>query len=170
LRNKTVKSGGTYLVAGQAVLYACASQLLQELFGVQLSAASITRFVSTCHWPLTEVKTQLEAALVNVFVLDQDEMGLWARKIGWWVHVSSTDRLTYYAAHQSRGRVAMFCYICRYLSILRKQGIDLLSALDHTLAGHSVFPAFAWAIRIVTPEYLSSPKAICADLPQAKTL
>jgi transposase len=38
--------------------------------------------------------------------------------------------------------VAMFCRIRSYLSTLRKQGVALLSALDHTLSGHPVFPAF----------------------------
>jgi hypothetical protein len=38
--------------------------------------------------------------------------------------------------------VAMFCRIRSYLSTLRKQGIELLSALDHTLSGHPVLPAF----------------------------
>ncbi len=39
--------------------------------------------------------------------------------------------------------VVMFCRIRSYLSTLRKQGIELLSALDHTLLGHPVLPAFA---------------------------
>src|SRR2546426_3335799 len=39
--------------------------------------------------------------------------------------------------------VAMFCRIRSYLSTLRKQGIELLSALEHTLSGHPVVPAFA---------------------------
>src|SRR5258708_34767491 len=39
--------------------------------------------------------------------------------------------------------VVMFCRIRSYLSTLRKQGIKLLSALDHTLAGHPVLPAFS---------------------------
>jgi transposase len=38
--------------------------------------------------------------------------------------------------------VAMFCRIRSYLSTLRKQGIELLSALDHALSGHPVLPAF----------------------------
>ena len=38
--------------------------------------------------------------------------------------------------------VTMFCRIRSYLSTLRKQGIELLSALDHTLSGHPVLPAF----------------------------
>ena len=44
---------------------------------------------------------------------------------------------------RTEGGVAMFCRIRSYLSTLRKQGIELLSALDHALAGHPVLPAFA---------------------------
>ena len=39
--------------------------------------------------------------------------------------------------------VAMFCRIRSYLSTLRKQGIELFSALEHTLLGHPVLPAFS---------------------------
>src|SRR5215470_17505853 len=38
--------------------------------------------------------------------------------------------------------VAMFCRMRSYLSTLRKQGIELLAALEHTLAGHPVLPLF----------------------------
>ncbi len=39
--------------------------------------------------------------------------------------------------------VAMFCRIRSYLSTLRKQGLELLSALEHTLSGHPLLPAFS---------------------------
>jgi transposase len=39
--------------------------------------------------------------------------------------------------------VAMFCRIRSYLSTLRKQGIELFAALNHTLSGDPVLPAFA---------------------------
>jgi transposase len=38
--------------------------------------------------------------------------------------------------------IVMFCRIRSYLSTLRKQELDLLPALDQTLAGHPVLPAF----------------------------
>ena len=38
--------------------------------------------------------------------------------------------------------VAMFCRIRSYLSTLRKQGIALPSAFEHTFSGHAVFPVF----------------------------
>ena len=39
--------------------------------------------------------------------------------------------------------LTMFCRIRSYLSTLRKQGMQRLAALDHTLAGHPVLPAFS---------------------------
>src|SRR5947209_4509262 len=103
----SIQSVATYLVEGQCVPYARASQLLRELLGVQLSAGSIASFVKTCHEQLTEVETQLKAALVKARVLNQDETGLRVGKAGWWVHVCSTERLTHYAAHRHRGRKAL---------------------------------------------------------------
>jgi transposase len=103
----SIQTVATYLVEGQSVPYARASQLLQELLGVQLSAGSIATFVTTCHQQLAEVETSLKAALVKTKVIHQDETGLRVGKTGWWVHVCSTDRLTHYAAHRSRGGKAL---------------------------------------------------------------
>ncbi|QBD75590.1 IS66 family transposase [Ktedonosporobacter rubrisoli] len=102
-----IQTLATYLVQGQALPYARASQLLQELLGVQLSAGSIASFVKTCYHQLEEVETRLRAAVVKAKVLNQDETGMRVGTEGWWVHVCSTARLTYYAAHPSRGRVAL---------------------------------------------------------------
>lgn len=44
---------------------------------------------------------------------------------------------------RSEAGIVRFCRIRSYLSTLRKQGIALLPALDRTLAGDPVFPAFA---------------------------
>jgi transposase len=82
-------------------------RLLHELLGVQLPAGSIARLVHTCHQHLAEVESCLKAALVKAHVIHQDETGLRVGQEGWWVHVCSTDRLTHYAAHPSRGREAL---------------------------------------------------------------
>lgn len=92
------------LVEGQAVPYARISQLLHDLLGVQLSAGSIASFVKMCHQNLASVEDDLKEALTKGAVLHQDETGMRVGTQGWWVHVSSTDRLTHYAAHPSRGR------------------------------------------------------------------
>jgi transposase len=103
----SIQALAVYLVEGQSVPYARASQLLQDLLGVQLSVGSIARFVSSCHRQLAEVETLLKAALVKAGVIHQDETGLRVAKTGQWVHVCSTQRLTHYAAHRSRGRQAL---------------------------------------------------------------
>jgi transposase len=103
----SIQTVATYLVEGQAVPYARASQLLRDLLGIQLSAGSLASFVNTCHQQLAEVETQLKAALVKARVLNQDETGLRVGTTGCWVHVCSTARLTHYAAHKSRGREAL---------------------------------------------------------------
>ena len=102
-----IQALSTYLVSFQAVPYARASQLLQDLFGVQLSPGSMPCFVSQCHVHLAEWEATLKAALLKADVLHQDETGLRVGKSGWWVHVCSTKHLTHYGAHPSRGREGM---------------------------------------------------------------
>jgi transposase len=102
-----IQTVATYLVAGQVVPYARASQLLHDLFGVQLSPASIAHFVHCCHQHLAKWETRLKAALVRVRVLHQDETGMRVGKEGWWVHVCATEQLTHYGANPSRGREGM---------------------------------------------------------------
>jgi transposase len=103
----SIQTLATYLVEGQARPYARASQLLQELLGVQLSAGSSARLVSTCQKPLAEVETRLKAAKVQTKVLHQDETAVRVGTTGWWVHVCSTARRTHSAAHPRRGRTAL---------------------------------------------------------------
>ena len=77
-----IQTLATYLVEGQSVPYARASQLLQELLGVLLSAGSIATFVKTCHRQLAEVETSLKAAFVKAKVIHQDETRLRVGKSG----------------------------------------------------------------------------------------
>jgi transposase len=102
-----IQTVATYLVAGQSVPYSRASQLLHDLFGVQLSPGSIARFVTRCHQHLAEWETTLKAALVKARVLHQDETGMRVGTSGWWVHVCAIEHLTHYGANPSRGREGM---------------------------------------------------------------
>jgi transposase len=93
-----------YLVEGQVVPYARASQLLHDLLGVQLSPASIARFISRCHEHLAPLEANLKGALHEANVLHQDETPMRVGTDHLWVHVSATERLTHYAAHPKRGQ------------------------------------------------------------------
>jgi transposase len=89
------------------VPYARAVQLLQEWFGVQMSAGSLASFVTQCHARLAGVEEQIKEALKKVAVLHQDETGLRVKRETHWVHVACTPRLTHYAVQANRGRKAM---------------------------------------------------------------
>lgn len=102
-----IQTVATYLVAGQTVPYARANQVMHDLFDVQLSSASIARFVQCCHQHLAEWETGLKAALLKARVLHQDETGKRVGTSGWWVHVCATERLTHYGANPSREREGM---------------------------------------------------------------
>jgi transposase len=96
-----------YLVEGQAVPYARASQLLHDLLGVQLSAGSIARFIEHCHQQLAPVEVNLKAALHKAALIHQDETPMRVGTDHRWVHVSATEQLTHYAAHLKRGGEAL---------------------------------------------------------------
>lgn len=102
-----IQALAVYLVEGQLLPYARASQLLREVFGIQVSAGSLVPFVQQCHQQLAEVETQLKAALVQAPVIHQDETGVRVHAHTHWVHVCSTERLTHYGAHAKRGREAL---------------------------------------------------------------
>ncbi|GCE15590.1 hypothetical protein KTT_54490 [Tengunoibacter tsumagoiensis] len=102
-----IQTIATYLVAGQTVPYARASQLLHDLFGVHLSPASMAGFAARCSQELAEWETQLKATILKARVLHQDETGMRVGKEGWWVHVCATSQLTHYGAHLKRGRAGM---------------------------------------------------------------
>lgn len=102
-----IQALATYLVEGHSLPYARASQLLQEVFDIQLSAGSIATFVTTCHQQLAEVESVLKASLMQASVMHQDETAMHVDGAGYWVDVCSTERQTHYAAHPSRGRAAL---------------------------------------------------------------
>ncbi|WP_052568993.1 hypothetical protein [Ktedonobacter racemifer] len=56
---------------------------------------------------------------------------------------SDTSQQKVSGSFRTEEGIAMFCRIRSYLSTLRKQGMKLLSALEQTLAGNPVLPAFS---------------------------
>ena len=92
-----------YLVEGQCVPFARAAQLLQEWFGIQMSAGSLPSFLKRCHEQLAGFEAQLKQALTREPVLHQDETGMRVKQSIHWVHVASTAKLTHLGAHVLRG-------------------------------------------------------------------
>jgi transposase len=102
-----IQALGVYLVEGQMVPYARASQMLREIFGLQISAGSLAGWVRTCSQALIEVETRIKEGLRKANVIHQDETGVRVRRHHSYVHVCSTPQLTHFGYHPSRGRVAL---------------------------------------------------------------
>lgn len=102
-----IQALGVYLVQGQMVPYARASQMLREVFGLQISASSLLGWVRTCSQALSTVENRIKESLRKASVINQDETGVRVRKHQSYVHVCSTPQLTHFGYHPSRGRVAL---------------------------------------------------------------
>jgi transposase len=96
-----------YLVEGQMVPYARASQMMREVFGLQIAASSLVQWVRKSAQAVAEVENRIKESLKQASVIHQDETTLRVRKHRSYVHVCSTPQLTHFGYHPSRGRVAL---------------------------------------------------------------
>jgi transposase len=81
--------------------------VLAEVFGCPLSERTLERAVGACDARLAEAEAAIKRGVQAAEVAHFDETGLKVGGNGWWLHVASTPRLTFYAAHQQRGRAAL---------------------------------------------------------------
>ena len=99
-----LKALGVYLRDYQLLPFARTSQLLADLFGTPLCKATLPRALVECSERLKPVCETIRNALNASRVLHCDETGM--RVLGklHWVHSASTEALTYYTCHPSRGK------------------------------------------------------------------
>jgi transposase len=95
-----------YLCIYQLLPYDRISELFSDLFGRSLSTATVVKAVSDCHENLAGVEEQIKELLVEAEVLNVDETGMRVNGIRQWLHVASTEHLTWYGYHQKRGSQA----------------------------------------------------------------
>lgn len=96
-----------YLTQYQLLPFARAEQLLTDLFGQSPCEGTLALAHANCYDGLKSVEASIKDALLKAPVAHFDETGARVEKALHWLHVASTDRLTYYAHHKKRGREAM---------------------------------------------------------------
>jgi len=101
-----IKALATYLVNYQLLPYGRASELLNDLYSAQISPGTLAMWVAECAEQLAESETAIKTAISGATVLHCDETGLYVEGKRQWLHVGSTSKLTYYAAHPKRGKAA----------------------------------------------------------------
>jgi transposase len=82
-------------------------RVLGEVFGCPISGGTLERMVARCADAVGGIGAAIKQAVIAAPVLHADETGLSLGGTTVWLHVASTDRLTWYATHPKRGREAL---------------------------------------------------------------
>lgn len=102
-----VRSLIVYLMDYQLLPSARVQELLSEVLGCSLSEGTLYETRQACFERLGEVETNIFEALQQAKVAHFDETGLRVNGKLMWLHVASTQALTYYFIHPKRGSEAI---------------------------------------------------------------
>ena len=102
-----VATVGVYLNQEQLLPLARTCEVLSDLFDCPISEGTLESAVGACHEQLAEAEAAIKRGVEAAEVAHFDETGLKVGGKSSWLHVASTPGLTYYAAHQKRGREAL---------------------------------------------------------------
>lgn len=101
-----IKAYAVYLNQYQLIPYERIRELFVDLFGTGLSAGTIVNANRTCSIALKPVEEAIKNKVTASPVVHFDETGLYTEEKRWWLHVASTEDLTYYGCHPKRGKAA----------------------------------------------------------------
>ncbi len=96
-----------YLLDYQLLPSARVTELLSDVFGCELSESTLYTSRESCFAGLASVEAAIAAQVQQAEVLHCDETGMRVKGTLWWLHVASTDSLTFYFVHTKRGKEAM---------------------------------------------------------------
>jgi transposase len=96
-----------YLLVFQHVPVARTQALISDLTGARPSTGWISSVLSTVAEVLRDTEKLLKSLIVLAQVIHVDETSSNINGARWWLHVASTDKLTAYHLHPSRGRTAV---------------------------------------------------------------
>jgi len=78
-----------------------------DIFNQSISVGTIKSAIKKGFNHLAPAEKHIKQQLVNALVLHGDETGFRVNKQSYWLHVNCTEKLTFYAPHKKRGRIAM---------------------------------------------------------------
>ena len=96
-----------YLLVFQHVPVARTAMLISDLSGARPSTGWISSVLSTVADLLVDTEKLIKSLIVLAHVIHVDETTSNINGARWWLHVASTDKLTAYLLHPSRGRTAV---------------------------------------------------------------
>lgn len=102
-----IKSLVVYLSNGNFIASDRLGEALSSIFNASLSEGSIYNFLKECSNKLTPFIDRVKKNLINSYILHSDETSMSTNGKKKYLFVHSTERLTYYFIHRSRGKKAM---------------------------------------------------------------
>jgi transposase len=102
-----IRARCVYLLNYQLLPYQRTSELLRDLFGCQMSAATLSNIVREGAENLIDTELEIKDQLRGSATLHADETGFRVANRLHYVHVASSERLTHYGGHTRRGTRAM---------------------------------------------------------------
>ena len=102
-----IQAQATYLTMYQLLPLKRTCELFEDFYGHAPSEAFLVSAIDQTHEQIQPTLDTIYAQLVEADVLHNDETGMRVEGKLQWLHVSSTEQLTYYAVHGKRGQKAM---------------------------------------------------------------
>ena len=102
-----VKSTLVYLTQQQLLPMERTVQLFDDLYGVKLSAGTVHTSIAQAAQRLAATHERIAQAVSSAPVVHFDETGQRTDARLRWLHTATTPELTWYGAHDKRGRIAM---------------------------------------------------------------
>jgi len=102
-----LKAMMVYLMEGQLLPSHRACEVLKDLMNVSVSDGTFYTTRDQCFEHLGPIEATIKQAIETNEVVHFDETSLRVNQRLWWLHVASTNGLTYYFVHPKRGQVAM---------------------------------------------------------------
>jgi transposase len=102
-----IKSLMVYMSQYQLLPYARLREFFSDLFNQSISEGTLVNVNKEMHIKLEKTEEKIKELLINSSKLHADETGCQINKIGHWLHVASTEKLTYYGVHRKRGNEAI---------------------------------------------------------------
>ena len=97
----------TYLQNYQFLSYERLSEFFEDIYGAPVSQGTVYNTTQSAYEKLSGFEGRIKELLIASKVLHADETGLRVLKTLHWLHLISTDKLTYYLVHEKRGSDAM---------------------------------------------------------------
>jgi len=102
-----IKSWATYLNNYQFIPLERTCEFFEDMFGHRPSEAMIIQANASLADHTKPTLDAIKQQLIDSSVINDDESGLLVNDKGYWLHVASTNTLTYYDVHEKRGKEAM---------------------------------------------------------------